>query len=337
MEKIKVAIVDDSAFMRKIIRDSLQMRGFEIVAIGRNGKDAIEIASKGIADVMTLDIQMPILDGLSALKIIMENHPMPVVMLSSLTVKDAEVTIEALKDGAFDFVTKPGGSITFDLDEIMDELTEKLILASKIKISPKIVQPKISKPLSPKGAYDMLFIGSSTGGPRALDYLIPSLPRNFPIPIVIVQHMPAHFTKILADRLSEESKIEVHEVTTQTKALPSNGYIARGDFHLEVIVNDGIVLRPSDGPKINGVKPAIDFTLSTIAKTNLKVLCVILTGMGKDGTEGLKLMKRENITTIAESEKTAIVYGMPRSVVNAGLADYVLDLDRIADKIIELI
>ncbi|MGC9212533.1 MAG: chemotaxis-specific protein-glutamate methyltransferase CheB [Athalassotoga sp.] len=337
MEKIKVAIVDDSAFMRKIMRDSLQSRGFEVVAIGRNGQDAIEIASKGIADVMTLDVQMPVLDGLNALRTIMGSFPMPVIMVSSITVKDAEIIIEALKSGAFDFVTKPGGAITFDLNEIIDELSEKLILASKAKISPKISQPKISKTLHPHGLYDILFIGSSTGGPRALDYLIPNLPRDFPVPIVIVQHMPANFTKTLADRLSEESKIRVYEVNSQIKAMPSTGYVAKGDTHLEVTVNDGINLKPSDGPKINGVKPAIDFTLSTIAKANLKILCVILTGMGKDGTEGLKRMKRENFTTIVESEKTAVVYGMPRAVVNAGLADYVLDLDKIPDKIIELI
>ncbi len=338
MEKIKVAIVDDSAFMRKIIRDALELRGFEIVTIGRNGTDAVQIAAKKIADVMTLDIQMPIMDGLEALKKIMENSPMPVIMVSSLTVKDAETTMKALSLGAFDFVAKPGGAITFDFGQIADDLAEKIILASKYRVQRKISPPTPLWKITPKGTYDILFIGSSTGGPKALDFLMPNFPSDFPLPIIIVQHMPAKFTTTLAKRLLEESQIKITEVTEKMMAIPSTGYVAMGDFHMEIFQNnDGIYLKPVDGIKINGVKPSIDYTFSSISKTNLKVLCVILTGMGKDGTEGLKSMKRENITVITESEKTAVVYGMPKSIVNAGLADYVLDLNEIPSKIMELI
>lgn len=337
MEKIKVAIVDDSAFMRKIIRDSLEARGFDVVATGRNGNDAVEIASKGIANVMTLDVQMPVMDGLEALKKIMRNTPMPVIMVSSITAKDAEITIEALKNGAFDFVTKPGGAITFDFSEVIDDLTEKLILAGETKVTPKIIQSQAIKPITSKGTYDILLIGSSTGGPKALDLAIPQFPKNFPIPIIIVQHMPAHFTTTLAKRLSEESKIKVQEVTARTMIMPSNGYVAAGDFHMEVIEDGDVYLKPADGPKINGVRPSIDYTLSSIAKTRLKILCVILTGMGKDGSEGLKLIKKENLTVIAESEKTTVVYGMPKAAISTGLVNYVLDLNDIPSKIMELV
>jgi two-component system chemotaxis response regulator CheB len=337
MEKIKVAVVDDSSFMRKVIHDALESKGFEVISTGRNGADAVEIASKKIADVMTLDVQMPVMDGLEALKKIMEISPMPVIMVSSLTAKDTEITIKALAAGAFDFVTKPGGSITFDFGQIIEELSDKIMLASKYKVTKKIDVLGIQKHLTPKGTYDLLVIGASTGGPKALDILVPQFPADFPLPVIIVQHMPAKFTTTLAKRLSEESKMKIIEVVEKVRALPFKGYVAAGDFHLELSYENGIYLRPVDGQRINGVKPAIDYTLSSISKTELRTLFVILTGMGKDGTEGLKMIKRDKLTVIAESEKTAIVYGMPKSVVNAGLADYIVDLNDIPQKIMDLI
>ncbi len=340
IKKIKVAIVDDSAFMRKIIRDSLEERGFDVVAIGRNGKDAVSIASKEIADVITLDVQMPVMDGLEALKTIMSTAPLPIIMVSSLTKKDAKITLEALSLGAFDFVAKPGGAISLDFSNVADELAEKIILATSYKPTLK----KISKPpvsisyVERETGYDLVIIGASTGGPRALDNVIPRLPSQFPLPIIIVQHMPPKFTATLAKRLDEVSKIKVTEVTERTAARPKNVYVAMGDKHLEVAKNNGeIILAPVDGPKMNSVKPAVDYTLMSAAKLNLNVLSVILTGMGKDGTKGLKAFKRKRVTTIAESKNTAVVYGMPKSVVNEGLADYVLDLGDIPSKLVELV
>ncbi len=342
MKKIKVAVIDDSAFMRKVIRDSLIDRGFEVVAIGRNGRDAIDIAKKEVADVMTLDVQMPLMDGMQALKAIMNSHPMPVVMVSSLTKKDAKVTIEALGMGAFDFVAKPGGAISLDFQEVADELAEKIILAvsafkkrepniSEVKKSVAKGHPNIVK------NFDFVVVGSSTGGPKALDVVIPSLPKDFPLPILLVQHMPPKFTAALAKRLDEESKVRVVEVTSKMEIKPATVYIATGDKHMEVSQNGHYTVEPIDGPKINSVKPAVDYTLETAAKTGASALCVILTGMGKDGTEGLKKFDRDKVTIIAESQRTATVYGMPKSVVNAGLADYVLDIHEIAKKLVELV
>ncbi len=340
MKKIKVAIVDDSAFMRKVIRDSLEERGFDVVAIGRNGKDAVSIASKELADVMTLDVQMPIMDGLEALKKIMKIAPMPVIMVSSLTEKDAKITLEALSLGAFDFVAKPGGAISVNFNVVTDELAEKIILAT----SHKSILKKPSKPIpiissvKRETRYDLVIVGSSTGGPKALDSIIPRLPAQFPLPVIIVQHMPPKFTTTLAKRLNEESNIKVTEVTERTEAHPKNAYVAMGDKHLEVEKENGsIILRPVGGPKMNSVKPAVDYTLISAAKSDLSVLSVILTGMGKDGTKGLKAFNRKKVTIIAESQNTAIVYGMPKSVVKEGLADYVLDLYDIPAKIAELV
>ncbi len=347
MRKIKVAIIDDSAFMRKVIRDSLLDRGFEVVAIGRNGKDAVSIASKKIADVMTLDVQMPVMDGIEALKEIMNKFPMPVVMVSSLTKKDAKITLDALAMGAFDFVTKPGGAISLNFDEIADELAEKLIVAassfknslktktSMTKIESEIV--KESRKSGEKKNYDMVIIGSSTGGPKALDMVIPKIPADFPLPILLVQHMPPKFTSALAKRLDSSSNLRVIEVTENMEVKSGMVYVAMGDKHMGVLKNASYNVKPFDGPKINSVRPAVDYTLESAAKVGASVLCVILTGMGKDGTEGLKKFDERKLTVIAESQRTATVYGMPKSVVNAGLADYVLDVNEIADKIVELV
>ena len=338
MKKIKVAIVDDSAFMRKVIRDSLRDRGFEIVSIGRNGKDAVEIASKGIADVMTLDVQMPLMNGLEALKKIMSTSPVPVIMLSSLTKKDAQITLEALSNGAFDFVTKPGGAISLDFNTVADELAEKVLLASSYKPAPKSKPPMMIKHVVRRKRYDFVVIGSSTGGPRALDVVIKNIPSDFPLPVLIIQHMPPKFTTALAMRLNDESKLRVVEVTKEMMLSAKTVYVAMGDKHMEIFrKNESFAVRPIDGPKMNSVKPAVDYSLISAAKNGANVLCTILTGMGKDGTEGVKRFEKNKITVIAESQRTAIVYGMPKSIVNAGLSDYVLDLNEISGKIVELI
>ncbi len=347
MKKIKVAIVDDSAFMRKVIRDSLQERGFEVVAIGRNGEDAIKIASKRVADVMTLDVQMPVVGGMEALKEIMKEFPMPIIMVSSLTKKDAKITLDALAMGAFDFVTKPGGAISLDFNKVADELSEKIILAaSSFKVS-KFSTTKIEKTESfikserktfvKAKNYDFVVIGSSTGGPKALDVVIPKLPGNFPLPILLIQHMPPKFTSALAKRLDDTSNLSVVEVTEKMEIKPSTVYVATGNKHMNVLKNGSYFVSPIDGPKLNSVKPAVDYTLNAAAQSGATILCVILTGMGKDGTEGLKKFEKERRTVIAESERTATVYGMPKSVVNAGLADYVLDVNEISSKLVELV
>ncbi len=342
MKKIKVAIIDDSAFMRKVIRDSLLDRGFEVVAIGRNGKDAISIASKRIADVMTLDVQMPVVNGIEALKEIMKKFPMPVIMVSSLTKKDAQVTLDALGIGAFDFVTKPGGAISLNFNEVADELAEKIILAaSSMRISTSLPSKektfKEKRPVGSRKNYDMVVIGSSTGGPKALDLVVPNIPSDFPLPILLIQHMPPKFTAALAKRLDDESKLKVVEVTEKMEIKGGTVYVAMGDKHMKVFKSASYTVEPVDGPKMNSVRPAVDFTLESAASEGASVLCVILTGMGKDGTEGLKKFDKNKITVIAESERTATVYGMPKSVVNAGLADYVLDVNEIGNKITELV
>jgi len=275
VKKIKVAIIDDSAFMRKVIRDSLQERGFEVVAIGRNGEDAIKIASKRIADVMTLDVQMPIVGGMEALKEIMKEFPMPIVMVSSLTKKDAKITLDALAMGAFDFVTKPGGAISLDFDKIADELSEKIILAALSFKASRLSMTKMEKTESVKNErrtfskaknYDFVVIGSSTGGPKALDVVIPKLPGNFPLPILLIQHMPPKFTSALAKRLDDASNLNVVEVTEKMEVKASTVYVATGDRHMNVLKNGSYSVSPIDGPKLNSVKPAVDYTLNAAAQ-----------------------------------------------------------------------
>jgi two-component system chemotaxis response regulator CheB len=361
MGKIRVLVVDDSAFMRKIISDFLSEKDeIEIIGKAKNGQDAIEKVERLNPDVVTMDIEMPIMNGLEALKEIMDRFSRPVIMLSSTTKEGAENTIKSLQYGAFDFVAKPSRAISLDLYKVKEELKEKVILAMKANVSKKvkqgmksisIMETEYSKIDSNRGKSPIFFngssfnkkivcIGTSTGGPRALQRVLPKLPEDLDAPIFIVQHMPPGFTQSLANRLNSISAITVKEAVNGELVQNGRAYIAPGGSHIKVMKSGTSLIIKIDQSEIrNGHRPSVDVMFESISEIQdyLKV-AVIMTGMGSDGTEGLKKLKLTgNVKAISESEQSAIVYGMPKSALSTHLVDRVEHVEDIAASIMNMI
>lgn len=364
----KVLVVDDSAFMRKLITDFLNSHpALKVVGVARNGKDAVEKLVLLKPDVITLDVEMPIMDGLEALKEIMRIQPTPVVMLSSTTERGAENTVIAMGSGAVDFVAKPGGAISLNLALIKDEIIEKVFAAAsvqvtKLKQGPGIIQEKKREnvmeqqlPQNPSkttiqgtltkrfsvGGKKIVAIGTSTGGPRALQEVLSQLPKNIAAPIVIVQHMPVGFTKSLANRLNDLCAIAVKEVENGDLLEDGVAYIAPGGEHFTIRkIGTALVaeVNATEPPRC-GHRPSVDVLFASIAKIpGLKCLAIVMTGMGNDGMAGTAQLKENRETiAIAESKETSVVYGMPRALVDQNLADEMIRLENIASAITEII
>ena len=330
-------VVDDSAFMRRLITTILSAEhDFDVIGQARNGAEAIEMTVKLQPDVLTLDVEMPGVDGFQALQEIMKVKPTPVVMLSSLTLAGAEATIKCLELGAVDFIAKPSGSISLDLYKVGADLIERVRAAASSTVrrtSPSIQSKSPSHTRRPiETRPDYIFIGTSTGGPRALQQVIPKLPGDLGVPVVIVQHMPAGFTTPLAARLDAESALRVRQARPGDRLEPNTVLIAPGGLHMEVVRNGYV--RLNDGPTLNGVRPAADITLgSMVNEFGGSVMGVLLTGMGRDGAAAMKRLHDASGHTIAESPDTCVVYGMPRAAVELGAVDLVLPLHEIADEI----
>ncbi|TDL83314.1 protein-glutamate methylesterase/protein-glutamine glutaminase [Peribacillus frigoritolerans] len=346
MTKIRVLVVDDSAFMRKLITDFLEESGFiEVVAAARNGQDALSKIGLLDPDVITLDIEMPGLNGLQLLKRIMEDFPKPVIMLSSTTKEGADHTIQSLQLGAIDFITKPSGAISLDLHKVKQELIQKVQMASHsgvkktssirmepIKINKKTCVHRYSKHL--------VCIGTSTGGPRALQQVLPRLPEDLEAPVFIVQHMPEGFTSSLAARLNALSAINVKEAEEGELALNGTAYIAPGGFHMKIAGDkNGMIIRLNKENPRSGHRPSVDTLFESISMLeNIHKVAVIMTGMGADGTVGLKKLKQSgDLHAISESEKTSIVFGMPKNAFQTKAIDAVLDVQDIAASIMKFI
>lgn len=348
--QIKVLIVDDSAFMRKILRDMLTNSGGNIEVIGeaRNGVEAVKFAKTLRPDVITLDIEMPILNGIHALKQIMDNHPTPVIMLSSLTSEGAQATLKTLDMGAVDFIQKPSSIFKFDINDFKRELISKITTASRVRFD-RERYPQVRRTTSLPGSYrriaslqkDHYFIaiGTSTGGPRALQYVLTSIPQNIYATILIVQHMPEGFTRSLAERLNSMCQITVKEAEDKERALPGHAYIAPGNYHLEINKrpDNQVFLSLSNKEPVSGHRPSVDVLFKSLAN-NLKknVIGVIMTGMGTDGTEGIRELKKKTQSyIIAQDEETSVVYGMPRSAVKTGVVDDIVPLHKITGYILK--
>lgn len=344
MDKIGVLIIEDSAFMRKMITDILSSdERIHVLGTARNGEEGLKKVKSFSPDVVTLDVEMPVLDGLETLKVIMNENPLPVIMLSSLTPKGANKTIQAMSIGAVDFVTKPSGAISLDIEKSRDEIISKVVTASKINFVNKM--HSFRKPLKkiPEQLHKntLVVIGTSTGGPRALQQVLTSIPIDFPSPILIVQHMPANFTKSLADRLNMLSKIEVREATHGEIIEKGVAYIAPGDYHM-IVRKSGMALtiELNQNPLVNGHRPSVDVLFNSVAKLKrYNKLAVILTGMGRDGAMGLKKIKEANDQSIilAESEESSVVYGMPAAAVETGCVNQVVHLHKIGKMINEIV
>lgn len=341
---INVLVVDDSAFMRKLISDYLRSESsIEVIGTARNGEDAIKKIKRLRPDVVTLDIEMPVMKGLEALKVIMDEHPVPVVMLSSTTKEGADETVKAMSIGAVDFLAKPSGTISLDLYKVQSDIVSKVIEASKVNIGKLVPEksrispvegPKL-KGLSAKNA--LIAIGTSTGGPRALQKVLGELPRAIPAPIVIVQHMPPGFTKSLATRLDGLSDITIKEAEQGEKLKKGTAYIAPGGQHLKIVSKgDDLFAHLDGGEPVNGHRPSVDVLFGSIADLgHQNTIAVIMTGMGSDGTKGLASLKRMGrARVIAEAEETCIVYGMPKAAVAGGYVDQSVELGEISHSIL---
>ncbi len=349
-DAIRVLVVDDSAFMRKVITDMVDMEDdLQVVGTARNGQEAVDAARRLQPDVITMDVEMPGMSGLEALKALRHERLGKVLMLSGHTTDGAQVTLEALELGAYDFVPKPSVGVALDIDKIREILLEKIRMAPSIKLQPVAPKPAATVPEPPTGRpappprdlvrdtrlRHIVVIGTSTGGPRALKTLLPALHADAPAAYLVVQHMPKGFTASLASRLDRDCDIEVVEGKSGLPLVPGRAIVAPGGQHMTV--NPDNTVNTFVGTPRNGVMPAVDVTLeSAVERFGKEVLGVILTGMGRDGTAGCRRVRKAQGTVLAEDDSTAVVYGMPRSVVEEGLANEVLPLHEMARRIGQL-
>src|SRR6185436_3985340 len=339
IDLVRVLIVDDSAYVRKVIRQMLSRSPFiEVVGAARDGREALEMAEELRPDVITCDLIMPVLDGVGFIKAQMARRPVPIVVVSVAS-ESGELVLAALDAGAVDFVQKPTALATDRVLEIADELIEKVKAASKSR--PAVARPVL--PLTTKRAgaaraIDIVVIGISTGGPQALKMLIPRFPAQLAVPIAVVLHMPVGYTELYARKLNEQSALTVLEAQGGEEVTAGHVYIAPAGRHLTLRRNaSGQVLthldvRPLDTP----YRPSVDTLFQSAADAyGGRVLGIVMTGMGSDGREGAAWIKAKGGMVLTESEASCVVYGMPRSIVEAGLSDGEVLLDQMADAVLE--
>jgi len=345
-DKIRVVVADDSALMRKKISEILNSDpDIEVVAVVRNGQEALDAVYSLRPDVVTLDVEMPILNGLDTLGYIMSEVPTPCVMISAFTTKDAQETIRALEFGAVDFIAKPSGVISPDIEKVAKEIIEKVKLAAKIPVQKlKLIWARRAEEREgilkkPSGMSRIFAIASSTGGTQALATILPALRGDLPAGVLVVQHMPAGFTKSLAERLGWQSKIKVVEAEDQMPIKPAQVIIAQGGLHMEVAGKENSpYVTLSDKPPQLGVRPSANIMMESAAKMfKDKTVGIVLTGMGSDGTLGAQAIKSSGGIVLAEDETSCVVYGMPKSVAEAGLVDKVVTLREMAGEMEKLI
>ena len=349
---VRVLVVDDSALMRKLVTEMLsQDESITVVGQARDGADALLKLEALRPDVVTLDVEMPVMDGLAALGEIMQRRPTPVVMLSSLTQQGAEMTLRCLEGGAVDFVGKPGGSISLNIAAVAVDLIAKVKVAARVRLRAPLRprppapnsggagrdKPSLTPPeLGAGGRGRALLIGASTGGPRALQALVPALPATLGVPVVLVQHMPPGFTASLAQRLDASSPLQVREASAGDPLEAGLILVAPGGRHLEFDAAGRAVL--TDEPPVHGVRPAVDVTLASLTSLfGAGLTAVLLTGMGRDGARGLKILHDRGGRTLAEDESTCVVYGMPRAACELGGVERMLPLHELAAAIAETV
>jgi two-component system, chemotaxis family, protein-glutamate methylesterase/glutaminase len=356
---IKVLVVDDSALVRKLLGQVFAAEGDFETEVARDGREALEKLASFAPDVVTLDIHMPRMDGLACLDRIMVEHPCPVVMVSSLTAEGAESTLEALRLGAVDFVAKPTGAVSLRMHEVAPELVQKVRSAASVKLRSSArlrerVQHRIgaaartrperasphsassSRSLEVRSGQGLVLVGTSTGGPSALETLLTALPAGFPWPILVVQHMPASFTGALARRLDKICALSVTEVVQPTLVKPGSVYIGRGDADMILSRRPaGLIAMPAPSQEGYPWHPSTDRLVRTAMQqlSPSQIIGVLMTGMGDDGARAMTQLHEEGGLTIAEAEATAVVWGMPGELVKAGGADHVLPVHEIAGQL----
>lgn len=363
MSDIRVLVVDDSFFMRQAITKILESADMEVVGQARTGKEAVELVPKLKPDVVTMDIEMPVMTGLEALKQIMKTHPVPVLMVSTLTSEGAESTIEALSNGAVDFIPKKAGFKEMDsmkellIDKVRSVggntslsnhfIRKRLLSRMTTKTKEKQIEPAvptkttediekkyfIAKKEIPKPyEVDVIGIGISTGGPPALQELLKHIPAELPVPMLIVQHMPAYFTQTLAVRLNNNSRLSVKEAEDGDKLKPGHVYIGKGGMQMSVNTRKRILI--TDEPKGEIYKPSANVLINSLASVfGSNVMGVIMTGMGQDGYEGMKKIEKAGGYIIAQDPETCVVAGMANTVIAGKLANEIRSVDGIAKSI----
>lgn len=333
-DPVRVLVVDDSAFMRKVISDLLGSDGsLAVIGTARDGLDALEKAAALQPDVVTLDVEMPRLDGLATLRRLMAEQPRAVVMVSSLTRSGADATVRALALGAVDVVAKPSGAVSLDLHVVRDELVRKVKAAAQV--APRHLRPaggtavwepqpvrRDVKPAVGTGLSRLVVVAASTGGPGALHRLLGPLPSGLPAGLLVVQHMPAGFTRSLAAHLDQSSGLTIREAAAGDRLTDGLALVAPGGHHLTLTAGGGVEL--SSAPHRHGVRPAADVTLESVPNALVRrCLVVVLTGMGMDGARGARCLKDRGAEVWAQDEASSVVYGMPRAVAELGAADRV--------------
>ncbi|OOE99123.1 protein-glutamate methylesterase/protein-glutamine glutaminase [Salinivibrio sp. IB643] len=370
---VKVLVVDDSSFFRRRVSEIINADPrMEVIDSAVNGKEAVEKTAQLKPDVITMDVEMPVLDGISAVRQIMAQTPTPILMFSSLTHDGAKATLDALEAGALDFLPKKFEDIARNRDEATNLLQQRVLeIARKRPVMRRATRPSpasgseqnvpptggvraparpVSRPTAGAASsakapakfaasgkrYQLMAIGTSTGGPVALQKVLTKLPANFPLPIILIQHMPATFTAAFAQRLNGLSKVTVVEAKDGDMLKPGHAYLAPGGMQMMVDGRPGAArLKILDGGERMNYKPCVDVTFGSAAKIyGDKVLSIVLTGMGADGREGARMLKNAGSTIWAQDEDSCVVYGMPQAVAKAGISSEDLPLDRIADRIL---
>jgi len=341
-QKIKTLIVDDSAIVRKILSEELsKFPDIEVVGTAPDPFVARDKILKLQPEVITLDIEMPRMDGLTFLRKLMKHYPLPVIIVSSLTAKGSKLALEAMEIGAVDVIAKPGGS--YSVGDMSDMLAEKIRIASVANISQQLdYQTNYERPEPIRAlaetTHKIIAIGASTGGTEALKEVLTKMPPNSP-GIVVVQHMPANFTTAFAERLNGLCQVTVKEAEDNDSVTPGKALIAPGNYHM-LLRRSGAryYVEVKDGPRVHHQRPSVDILFKATAKyAGPNSIGVIMTGMGADGAEGLLEMKQAGAKTIAQDERTCVVFGMPKEAIKLGAADKVVPLGQVAHEILRMV
>ena len=343
-----ILIVDDSAFYRRRLAEFImQDPMLRVVGQAKNGQEAIELTASLRPDAITMDVEMPVKNGIQAVKEIMASSPTPILMFSSLTKEGAKITLDALEAGAVDYIAKNLDDFSQNREQAIRNFNQKLKniarnpLTHKTKPimsgAPSAAPIKINYSPSQERATELLVIGASTGGPVALQQIVSALPSNFPVPIVIVQHMPFTFTGTFAERLNSLSQLDVHLASNGEQLLPGHVYLAPGDHQLKIAgskLAPTTIIASADSHAQLNYHPSIDYTLMSLHDSlAAKTLVMILTGMGADGSKGSQYLKQRGAQIWAQDEQTSVVYGMPKAVAETGCCDKVLAIDKVAPQL----
>lgn len=345
-KKIRVLVVDDSTFMCKVLHEIISSDPqLEVAGTGRDGREAVALAESLRPDVITMDINMPHIDGLQATELIMSQHPRPIVIVSSESREGTSSTLRALELGAIDFVPKPANGIDLDMRSVREELTRKLKMAAKVRVVRTATRSKLPAahaPVAPGapgisgasfasqygGKFPMVVVAASTGGPAAVMRVVASLPREFPAAVFLVLHMPAAFTKQFTVQLAEISQLPVKEAQNDETPQPGTIYLCPGSHHLRLSSIGKISL--DSGARIDGYRPCADVAIESIAAyARSLTVAAVLTGMGSDAAKGVKAVKAAGGHVIAQDEATSVIFGMPAEAIKTGSVDEILGLDEI--------